>query len=932
MRFLMSGRNSCAAILLLLLLVPATSSAQVQFGKNKVHYESLQWQVFETPHVRLHYYTEEESLARVAAALAESTCLEFDTRFRMTPRQPIPLLLYSSHHLFQQTNAVSSFISEGTGGLTELIKGRVLVPHTGSWRRLVWVVRHELVHAYMLEKISQIMRQHRRTQVFLPPLWFIEGLAEYGSTTWDEDAEGLLRDAVLTRRALPLTRSLPIEGTVLMYKEGQSFLMWLAQEYGSEKVFDLLDNWHRADDFETVFRLTFGTTLAEADERWFQSLRRRYFPQVADLQEVGDAARRMTQQGRFNMGVRALPAPAGDTTAPFVYFAASEGATDLMVSRVERGVRRERRLLRGGTSQRFESFHLFQNRPDAAASGAMAMASKRGARDAVYVLDRRGRVRRTLAFPSLVVINDPSLVPGDTAVVFSAQDLSGNADLYRARWSKERTTLERLTNDAFDDLEPDVAPDGRWVWFASDRSSADGLYALHRLSLETGAIERMSWPASGEDRQPVVSPDGRWVLYRSTREGTSDLYVRPVEGPPEARRLTRLQGPAFDPDWVGPRRALFTGQNAVQFQIYAVEFDPDTLAATPEPTAIAEAWSDPPTHQEQPGEYERRLGLDMVQNGISLDPGAGAFGAAQMALSDLLGNEQYFLYLSNDSQRFGNFWDGFEGGITYVNRSQRFNYGVGFFRLTQLYDVQLDLIRREKRAGIVLLGSYPFNKFTRIEGNLLLRHASNHVLANGTIQDVDLVSNFLSLVHDNTRWTWMGPSGGSRFSMTTGVTRDLTSGAGDFVSLLGEVRHYQQPVPMLVSATRVQAQASLGRDAQRIYLGGFSTLRGYPRRVLAGTQTLLASQEVRFPLLQGLVLGLPMRWGVPTVSAALLADMAWSKESDFDFSQRLGGAGFGIYLGGGYYPAFRWNWVWPTTDFRNFGHSPVTQFSIAFNY
>ncbi len=102
------------------------------FGKTKVQYEPLDWAVLETPHLHLHYYAEEESLARRLAVFAESVCVEFDGRFRMTPRHPIPFLLYSVHHVFQQTNATPGLISEGTGGLTELIKGRVMLPHTGS--------------------------------------------------------------------------------------------------------------------------------------------------------------------------------------------------------------------------------------------------------------------------------------------------------------------------------------------------------------------------------------------------------------------------------------------------------------------------------------------------------------------------------------------------------------------------------------------------------------------------------------------------------------------------------------------------------------------------------------------------------------------------------------------------------------------------------
>ena len=135
-----------APVLAAFLAFPAPPAAAQGFGKNKVQYESLDWAVLETPHVRLHFYAEEESLARREAAFAESVCVEYDGRFRLRPQHQVPLLLYSTHHLFQQTNATPDLLTEATGGLTELIKGRVLIPHNGSRARLEWVTRHELAH------------------------------------------------------------------------------------------------------------------------------------------------------------------------------------------------------------------------------------------------------------------------------------------------------------------------------------------------------------------------------------------------------------------------------------------------------------------------------------------------------------------------------------------------------------------------------------------------------------------------------------------------------------------------------------------------------------------------------------------------------------------------------------------------------------------
>jgi hypothetical protein len=402
--------------------------------------------------------------------------------------------------------------------------------------------------------------------------------------------------------------------------------------------------------------------------------------------------------------------------------------------------------------------------------------------------------------------------------------------------------------------------------------------------------------------------------------------------------VTRTLGPVSDPDWTPDGRGLlFTAQERVEFQTYRMPIAPESLVVELEPDAPpvpAQPVVPVAVHDGPAQPYQRRLGLDLVQNGVAFDPGLGAGAAGQIALSDVLGNEQFQIFISNDAERFGNFWDGFEGGITYINQSQRLNYGVGVFRLTQLYDVDLDLIRREKRMGVVGLVSYPFDKFNRLEGSVLVRHVSDHRLQNGRIATAALVSNFLGIVHDNARWSWMGPSGGKRLYVGAGVTRDLGSGEGNNASILAELRHYRMPVPGIVAATRIQGQVSLWRDAQRYYLGGYNSLPGLPRRSLSGHQTLMVQEEVRFPLLRRLVLAIPSPWEFPTIGGAAYAGAAWTWEDAFGprFTERMGVVGFGVYLGGGYYPAIRWNFTWPTRDFRTFRSDPITQFLIGFNY
>ena len=926
-------KRLCTAVGLGLWLGLAAGTAQAQgFGKNKVQYDDLEWAVLESPHLRVHFYAEEESLARRITPFAESVAVEYDRRFRNRPKNHIPILLYSAHYLFQQTNAADGFISEGTGGLTELIKGRVLIPHNGSWARLAWVTRHELTHAYMMDKIGVVMREHHRNQSYLPPLWFTEGLAEYCGTHWDEDAEGLLRDAILTREARPLTNSDDITGTVLMYKEGQSFLLWLADRYGSEKVFDLFDNWASAEDFETVFRLTFGSSLVDLDTQWFTDMKRRYYPQIVHSAEPAEVARRLTRRGEYNLGPRTLPGSSSDSLLRFCYFQADESGIDLILSQPRRdGTRQWLRLIHSGRTPAFESFHLFLNRPSVSRDGLIALTAKRGGRDALTLFDpKHGRILRQEGFDNLVVLHDPAWAPGDSALIFSAQDYSGRSDLYRVSWPGGQTQLERLTNDDYDDLEPDISPDGRWVVFASDRGGRGGRYSLFRLSLAGGVPEPVSFPDRGEDRQPVYSPDGKWIAFRSTRGGISDLWVRHAEPDSAARRVISLWGPASDPDWLPNGSGLvFTAQHAIRFQTFSVRFKPDTLEVEREPGETPRPMPCPDRFADLTKPYERRLGLDLIQNAVSFDPALGSAGAGQIAFSDVLGNERVLFALSNDSERFGNFWDGWEGGATYLNQARRLNFGASVFRLTEVYDADLDIIRREKRVGVAGIAIYPFSKFTRVEATLVVRHVTDHLLRSGEIQTVDLVSNFFTWAHDDTRWTGYGPVQGMRMYLTAGYTRDLSAGDADFATLLGELRQYVQPIRNVVFANRVLGQSSMGPDAQRFYLG-WDTIRGYDRRALSGLQTLTVQNDLRFPILRGFTLAVPAPWELPTVSGGAFADASWGW--DEGFQQQLGSAGFSFWVGGGFFPALRWNYAWLTHDLRFFTQRPRTQFLIDFNF
>ncbi|RPH36752.1 hypothetical protein EHM92_03955, partial [bacterium] len=244
-----------------LLCFAAVSTVSAQFyyfGRNKVQYTNFEWHVLKTQHFDIYYYPEMQALAERGAYFAEESYKHLETKFNHTLNNRVPLIFYSSHLHFQQTNTTGGFIPEGVGGFFEFLKGRVVIPADGSTSQFRHVIRHELVHVFMTSKVSRVLSDHRKSSDLSPPLWFTEGLAEYWSTEWDSQAEMVMRDVVLNATVVGLNDMDRIYGTFIMYKEGQNALQYLARTYGEEKVLLLMENFWKEESFSDVFKITIG--------------------------------------------------------------------------------------------------------------------------------------------------------------------------------------------------------------------------------------------------------------------------------------------------------------------------------------------------------------------------------------------------------------------------------------------------------------------------------------------------------------------------------------------------------------------------------------------------------------------------------------------------------------------------------------------------
>lgn len=918
----------CSSVILLL----TTNSAvgQFYFGKNKVQYTRFDWQVMATEHFRIYFYTDEAEVASIAAKLAEDSYRQLAAKFNHEVLRKIPLIIYSSPGYFSQTNVIRGLLPESVAGFTEFLKGRVVVPFHGSYYDFDHVIRHELVHVFTLSKLEAVTARRTRIRFAYPPLWFIEGLAEFWSKKWDSEADMIVKDMAINGRLFTIPRLYQVRGTYFMYKLGESICQFIDSAYGSDKLVKIFENWHKGRTFNEIVQITFGDNLEEVSKKWEYSLKKKHFPELDSLGLPDMESHKLTTEG---YSVKAAPIrwDDGNGLKDWIVFKANRmGYSGIYMKPVGTGQDKIRTLIKGDRSSDFESLYLLRSGIDAIDSGLIVFSSKSKEKDVIYLYDlNKGDITRRYEFDSLVATRSPRYSNDGSRVVFSGVRKSGFSDLYLL--DLKSGTYRSLTDDIFYDIDPVFTHDGAHVIFSSDRGSNGhkGVLNLFKVDVASGEVTQLTF-GFYRDQTPEPAPDG--IYFSSDREGTFNLFFLENDGV-MTRQSTYVTG-AFDPRLSSDSKKLtYTGYQNMEFQIYQMDrleqpkempqpFAYDLSTWRPEKISIR--------YSNASIRYDSDYSFDIAQSSIGYDPVYGSIGGFQAALSDVLGNHAFYFLLTNTANSKDELLESFNFGITYVNRENRLNWGLGVFHLFDEYFNDFDGFYFERQAGVITLFSYPISKFHRIDFTTLTRYSKRERRFGLPYRQKVLMTNYVSWVFDNSLWDISGPIEGRRYNFSVGITNSLNDLSNFNRQVSVDLRHYFRLRRFSAFANRLFVFTSSGQEPQRIYFGGSWSFRGYDRRAFYNRNILFASNELRFPLIDNLLIGFPFGGlGFQSIRGALFFDVGSAWDDRFDQFYGSFGAGFRVSLG--YLVVLRFDFT-RTTDFKTISRNTDFDFFFGWNF
>ncbi len=757
--------STCLFLLIAALLSPAfvPSAAAQYFGRNKVQYDDFDFHVLETDHFRIHYYPEEEQAVRDAARMAERWYSRHSRTFLRQFREKKPIIFYANDADFHQTNVISGFIGEGTGGVTEGLKQRVVMPMTGSYVENDHVLGHELVHSFQYD-IAFSDRDTVRFNLGLLPLWMVEGMAEYLSVGRNDTHTAMwLRDAIL-RDDLPTIEQLTRDVRYFPYRYGQAYMAYVGGKYGDAAVANLFKLSGRAG-VDSAFVYSLGITTDSLSTEWQEVVHETYEPLMEGRTPPDEAGRRVLaadiDAGEMNL------APSVSPDGQYVAFLSERDifAINLFIADAETG-EVLKSLPSPAADPHMDALRFINSAGTWSPDGRrLAFVTFAEGDNEISILNVESLdVERTISVEGVSAINNLAWSPTGESIAFTGLD-GGISDLYLL--DIETNAVRQLTNDRYADLQPAWSPDARYLAFVTDRGP-DGTdfqtldFANMRLALyelQSGDIQNLEPFDGALHHNPQFSPDGQSLFFISDQDGFKDVYRLPLgTAQPQPHRVTEIATGVSGITAMSPAMSVATQSGRMMFSVFAdnmytvfslerSEIEGEPVEAF-QPGEVATASVLPPVRALNEGlvgnylndpmtglppasvEYASRpyspgLRLDYVAPptvGVSTGGAYGTQlgGGVGFFFSDMLGNKN----LTLAAQAQGTLKD-VGGQVTYIDLGNRINFGGtaahipllysrGYVQSPQLVEQLLTRMYVQQVAGIT---QYPFSTTRRAELN-----------------------------------------------------------------------------------------------------------------------------------------------------------------------------------------------------------------------
>ncbi len=530
---------------------------------------SLTWRTLRTEHFVVTFHEGEERIAEEMGIAAEHAWDTLTVEIDYAPKNPVQMVLVdwtdsaNGYATVVPANTIVIFVTapeeDSTLGLYE------------DWNAAI--VTHELSHILHIDTVRGLPRVARWLMGSListhqvSPGWIVEGYATFQETRHTNAGRGRNASVDMVKRATVLDDRFPPLGNMdgyqvlppggnLRYLFGQDFIQFISDRTGDEKWTEWIKRYGASVPYLLPAKKVFGESFVTLYREWKASFEKRYRAQAARIEAEGLTPFTFLTEPGDSCGAPAW-SPDGahaawsctdPRTGSRILLTDGDGKTPkvLVKDKAARNIawRSDSGAFAYSTTHTVKLYNSYEDvyLYDIEKDGVEMLTSGDRARDPAFSPDgsRLLVVTNGAQVTQLAVLTIDQQLRPLTANTDHTQygapryatdgrllALSVWKDGLRDLWlyTADGVPWRRITADTAIDRDPAWSPDGRYLYFTSDRSGVPSIYALELATERLFKVTNVLTGAFG----PAPHPDGKRLAFQYFTTGGTRIALMDLD-------------------------------------------------------------------------------------------------------------------------------------------------------------------------------------------------------------------------------------------------------------------------------------------------------------------------------------------------------------------------------------------------------------------
>lgn len=501
-----------------------------EFGKSRVQYNGFSWKYHNYKRFKIHYSGINEDIAVYVARTLHHYLGEAETKLDYIFPEKLEVIVYESQSKFRQSNlGVNNDEQSYVGGTTRIVGSKIFMYFEGDHQTFNQNIKAAVYEVLLMHLLfgGDWKDQLKSTMNSGIPKWLEQGLINYFVKEWDADVESRVKDLILTRK---IDRFNNLTEEEKMYA-GHAVWNYIAETHGSSIIPNIIYITRVTKNIERGFFAMLGMDFIKLNRNYISFYRARYVEEYKNQTE-----------------------PAGSKIKykikkESVYYSAKVSPDGSKIAYVENTLGRYRvkvlDTLTGKTTKIYAAMPKMERIQDHSypcigwhpSGDALTFfaESKGSLKMFIYTFEDKTLVEKEMK--ELDKILDFAYSHDGKKMVFSGV-IKGQSDLYL--YDLMASSRKQLTDDIYDDLNPQFIDNSTRIIFASNRNSDTifkkpeidfverkndlFIYKISELDNTYKYLERITETVNDNELQPYQLEQNKYI-YLSDQNGIYNRFI-----------------------------------------------------------------------------------------------------------------------------------------------------------------------------------------------------------------------------------------------------------------------------------------------------------------------------------------------------------------------------------------------------------------------